>query len=151
MAIHLHYCLTGTGWAECVISDGRNSAQMVHSYLFDGLGDLCRAVLEVAHGKPESTASFEEEPGEFRWYFNCTGTGKLRVRILLLPDFGLPESEGILVFDAWCALHTFVITLLEMLEKLLLEYGEEGYLEKWCEHPFPRWSYEQLEQVLKRL
>jgi hypothetical protein len=67
VSVSFAYHLVGSGWAECTIAVDEQHATMTASYLSDAFGDLLGAVIRMVDGQPEATASFAEEPGEYRW------------------------------------------------------------------------------------
>ncbi len=152
MGVSLSYHLVGTGWAECRIAIGEQHATVTASYLDDAFGDLLGAVVRLLEGEPEATASFAEEPGEYRWRFVRRGPGRLLVRILEFPQLwgDRPDQEGKPVLEAECRLRTFAGAVLSESQRLLEEHGAEGYFERWAQHEFPLEKHERLQQLLRR-
>lgn len=66
MTISVQYNLTGRGWSECIVEIDDQQVHLTASYLSDALADLLDAVAAVVRGADQATASFTEEPGEFR-------------------------------------------------------------------------------------
>jgi hypothetical protein len=151
MTVKLRYELTGSGWAECSLEIDGVEATVTASYLSDALDELCRAIVSVLAGDPEATASFGEEPGEYRWRFERVGGDRVRVRILEFPELWgqAPESAGKVIFDAECRLRTLAGALLSELQRLEQTYGAAGYRERWIEHPFPAQRIVQLSELLR--
>lgn len=139
MGVSVAYNLTGTGWSECFITIGDQSAHVTASYLDDALGDLLRAVVGLMEGVQEITASFAEEPGEYRWGFQRTRPDKVKVRILMFDELwsNLPDEDGKVIMDAECRLRTFAGAVLSASQRVLEEHGIEGYKNQWVEHEFP--------------
>ncbi len=150
MIVQLRYDLVGTGWASCDIEIDGQHAHVSASYLSDALDELCRAVVEQLSGEHESRASFDEEPGEYRWHLQRVDADQMRVRILEFPELwgGKADDEGTVVFDATCRRRTFAGALLSELQRLLHEYGEAGYKERWDQHDFPSRRLGQLKELL---
>jgi hypothetical protein len=150
VSVDLRYDLTGSGWSECTVRIDDVAATVTASYLSDALDELCRAVADVLRGDATARASFDEEPGEYRWIFDRAGADRLRVRILMFNEYdgGRPDNEGTSVFDAECRLRTFAGALLSELQRLLSEYGEDGYRGRWIEHEFPTRRIAQLRGLL---
>jgi hypothetical protein len=67
MSVAITYELTGHGWSECMIRVDERTVTVTASYLSDALGSLSDAVLAVLLGSRTAKASFDEEPGEYRW------------------------------------------------------------------------------------
>ena len=132
------YRLTGTGWAEARIADESAWATITASYLEDALGDLLEAVGVLLEGATAARCSWEEEPGEFRWLFD-RDESLVRLRILGFRDLYSqePDESGDLVFQTEQPLGTLAQSIADGAQAVLDEYGEEEYLNKWVDHPFP--------------
>jgi hypothetical protein len=60
-----------------------------------------------------------------------------------------PENQvETVVVDAECPAREFGEALLSELERLLVLYSEDGYLQEWVRFPFPRSRIEDLKGVL---
>lgn len=70
MWVEFSFRLTGTGWAEARVAEGSNWIRLPASYLSDALGEVLLAIAELQDGEESSVASWEEEPGEYRWVFS---------------------------------------------------------------------------------
>jgi hypothetical protein len=136
--VEFSYRLTGTGWAEALVSDGCASAAITASYLTDALGVLLEAVGSMLDGAGEARCSWEEEPGEYRWLFERTGEG-VRLRILTFSDMypPQPDDQGTLVFESRRSMREIAYAVADAAQALLDELGEDEYLRLWVEHPFP--------------
>ena len=132
------YRLTGTGWSEARLSDGTTEATVTASYLSDALGVLLEAVGTLLEGAQEARCSWDEEPGEYRWIFVRRGD-VVELRVLAFQDRGgeEPDSEGSLVFETRQGLRETVTAIADGAAEVLAEHGEEGYLAKWVDAPFP--------------
>jgi hypothetical protein len=150
--VEFDYTLTGTGWAEARIKSGAAFAHLAPSYLSDALGDLLGALLELRRGQSNARCSWEDEPGEWRWLFAMSGD-QLRVRILEFNDQydQEPDSAGRQVFAAHESLDAVVTAVAQAARRLLEESGEDEYLRRWVEHPFPTESLLALEATLPGL
>jgi hypothetical protein len=150
MAVVVKYKITGTGWSECFVEIGENSTHVTASYLDDALGDLLRAVVSLMSGVQNTTASFAEEPGEYRWRFRQILPDKLGVRILWFDELWghRPDEEGKTIFDAECRLRTFAGAVLSASQQVLQEHGSEGYKDQWVDHEFPLDLQQQLKNLL---
>jgi hypothetical protein len=124
---------------------GGQTAVATASYLSDGLASLVSAVIQVCEGAPDASAVFSEEPGAYRWYFHRVGPE--RVRIQLREDHN-ESTAGKLVIDRECRLRSFAEVVRGELDRLLAVHGEEGYVELWIEHPFPRAEHARLTRLL---
>src|SRR6266571_1195228 len=109
--VSFNYRLTGTGWSEGRLVIGEEFADATASYLSDALGDLLRAVLALAEDSETARASWDEEPGEYRWIFERSGD-RVRVRLLEFPEWraivDAPDAEGRTLLDASCPLGDLV-------------------------------------------
>src|SRR5947209_5817918 len=127
--VSVSYNLTGTGWAECTVAIDKQQATITASYLSDALADLLGAVIRVVEGEAEATASFAEEPGEYRWRLIRIEPDRLLVRILEFPQLWghRPDEEGKLVLHAECRLRAFAGAILSASQRVLEEFGIAGY------------------------
>ena len=101
----------------------------------------------------EATASFTEEPGEYRWRFFRKLPDRLLVRILEFPELwgDRPDVEGKLLLEGDCRLRSFAEVVLSEAQRLLEKHGKEGYLGKWAEHGFPIEKFEKLRELFPGL
>ena len=144
----LHYELTGTGWARCVVVANDKTVVTTASYLSDALGSLAACALGMRRGFLTGRVGFDEEPGEYRWGIDRhqiatqsgeTDGGWFRIRIWWFEELWsqLPDESGKLLLDEIVPSNEFHWAMLDMLETVLKKYGEAGYFERWVEHPFP--------------
>ncbi|MES2464484.1 MAG: hypothetical protein V4671_28315 [Armatimonadota bacterium] len=122
---------------------------MLVSYLSDAPADLGRATLTLLrYPLKEVTCSWQDEPGEWRWIMhraeNC-----VRIEVLSFDETfsSLSDEHGEQVFMAECSLLRLATEVQGQLRKLLDEFGEPGYQEKWG-HPFPMQTLRQLEAAV---
>lgn len=148
--MHVAYKLTGTGWAECALEIDGQVAVVTASYLSDALSILLQSVIDLIKGGKEAIASFEEEPGEYRWCFRRVDEQRITLRILWFEDLWdqAPAGQGRLVFEAECRLRTFAGAILSTSQRLLAEHGFAGYKEKWVKHDFPIGLMNELKRLL---
>jgi hypothetical protein len=151
MAFALSYHLTGTGWAECVLSDGQVSCRITASYLSDALRDLVLAATAVISGFSRVSFRFDEEPGEYRWVISSPRLNEIELEILGFDELwgDRPDSEGRSLFRVRCLPETFAKAVQAAAAQLFEEYGEAGYLERWAEHPFPSSLLAELTRLIK--
>ena len=100
---------------------GNSFATPTASYLSDALGDLIRAVRALLEGAEDARASWEEEPGEYRWVFHRNGS-EVRMRLLAFPDVydDAPDEDGQALLDATCSLRTSELRSLPGRSKFLM-------------------------------
>lgn len=138
MGFNIEYRLTGCGWFECTLTVDGEETTVSASYLGDALGDLAQAVLAVCSGAEASSCLFWEEPGEFRWSFRSSG-GFVLIEIDWFDDWEQfrTDHQGKQVFCAEVGLDELREQLADAMQRVLDEWGEDGYLEQWAQAPFP--------------
>ncbi|MGL5078268.1 MAG: hypothetical protein ACRDBG_20915 [Waterburya sp.] len=139
MAVSIHYNLTGRGWSECIVEIDEQQIHLTASYLSDALADLLDAVTSILRGANEATASFTEEPGEYRWRFTRLSKDRLCVCILWFDETWSHklDRDGKVILEAECKLQTFARAILSASQQVLAVNGLEGYQEKWVNYEFP--------------
>jgi hypothetical protein len=152
VTLTIDYKLTGSGRAECTISDGKSSCTVTASYLSDALGDLVLSAVVMLHWFNDLSFSFEEEPGEFRWIFTVAREKQPELLELKVLDFryehhGQPSR---LLFQTVCSAVVFGNAVLKAASDVLAEYGEAGYKERWVEYPFPTERVDELTRLLAK-
>jgi hypothetical protein len=151
LSISFAYHLRGSGWAECTVAFDEQHVTVFASYLSDAFGDLLGAVIRVVEGQPEATASFADEPGEYRWRFFRKDADRLLVRILAFPKLlgDRPDEEGKVLLEAECRLRTFAGAVLSEAQRLFEKHGREGYLGLWVNNEYPFDRVEYLRKLLR--
>jgi hypothetical protein len=136
--VEFSFRLTGPGWSEARLADSSNSATITASYLGDALGDLLEAVGLLLEGADQARCSWQEEPGEYRWLFERTASD-VRLRVLAFRDQMAeePDDQGEVVFEAHTPLREMAEAIADGAQSVLDEYGEDEYLRRWIQHPFP--------------
>src|SRR4051812_14466908 len=109
MSFVIDYKLTGSGWAECTITDDENSCTVTASYLSDAFADLVLSAVALLHWFNALSFSFEEEPGEFRWAFTSRAVNEIELNILDCCDRyrDKPDHECKPLFQTVCAREIF--------------------------------------------
>jgi len=150
--ISFAYDLTGTGWAEAAVSDGKQSRRMTVSYLSDALGDMTRAVVRLLQGSQDERVSFLGEPGEHVWTLRSEDGKTLRVEVAWFEDWVEVDKsqEKREVFSTECRLLDFAQEVHAVLDRLMEKYGLEGYEQRWVEHEFPLTDSAKLKQEFAR-
>jgi len=126
------------GWAEGSLFDEDTNVIMRASYVFDGLGDLVRAVKGLYLSPDwERTCSWLEEPGEVRWIFLRAGDS-VNVKIVAFPNWSpeLANDRGDVVFETTASLRRVAAQVCGQMKCVLNEFVEDGYRERW-RHAFP--------------
>lgn len=137
-AVDFTYRLVGTGWAEATLSDGPSSTTLTASYLEDELGELLEAIGTMFEGADEARCSWEEEPGEYRWLFQGTGA-EVHLRVVAFADVYSKEldHQGVVVFETRQPLREVARSTADGAQAVLDQYGEDEYLRRWVDFPFP--------------
>jgi len=151
MSVSVTYKSFEAGWAECSLTIDNQTAITTASYISHALESLLEGTVEIMRGQREARASFDEEPGEYRWLFKRIDDQTLNVRILWFNDFWneQPDDKGRVVFDGDCRLRTFAGAVLSASQSVLDEYGIDGYKETWDEDvDFPGALQEELRWLL---
>jgi hypothetical protein len=114
MSISFSYGLR-EGRLSCELAvDGSSVVHAVAGW-HDGLRELVVAACEMLGRAHEATASFQEEPGEFRWRISRLTENRIRVRIIEFGDWatGQPDAAGKLLFDRPCGAVAFARAVFE--------------------------------------
>ena len=141
-----------------VTSDGRAVAGislrglrtgMAASYHTDALGDLVRAVTEIAGGALESVCSWDEEPGVYRWHLRRAGDAAL-VRIIHVDGrrAGPVDVVGHTVWEGTVPVEDLVAAVAGAAREVLARWGVEGYRQAWQTYAFPTDALVALEEHL---
>lgn len=149
MSVNISYKLTGAGWAECSLAINDQAIVTTASYLSHALESLLQGIVDIMRGLAEARASFDEEPGEYRWIFRRIDEENLDIKILWFDELWNKQADdkGRIIFEADCRLRTFAGAVLSASQEVLAEHGLDGYKDKWGEHHFP----EALQTELKGL
>jgi hypothetical protein len=149
MGVAVTYTLVGRGWADCTVEVDGRAAHLTASYLSDALGDLIRSMSDLLRGDAESTVSFADEPGEYRWRLKRHPPDRVALRITRLTRWGSGE-DGEVVLKGECRLRTLAGAVLAAAQQVIREHGEEGYLRIWVNHPFPVEQHAELKRLLEK-
>lgn len=151
------YRLTGRGWAACDVSFGDRRVALTASYLSDALGQLAGAMVMLCLGAPSARVSFCEEPGEYRWGFDWHRSPEghvtsLRVRVWEFEQLWgyRPDDQGTTLFDEVVDARAVYHAVLAVLDRILAQHGEQGYLELWNQYPFPTAMHRELRRMLEK-
>jgi hypothetical protein len=151
VTISIDYRLVGTGWSRCSIALDGDQVEITGSYLSDCLGALADAAVLLQGGATSTRCSFDEEPGEYRWIIECTGS-QARVRILEFAELwgDRPDAEGQVLLDGHCDATAFVTAVRDALERVANVHGVDGYKQRWVEHDFPAAQLRTLQNGARR-
>jgi len=126
--------LRSHGWAVAVVGDEHSEVSVTASYVNDALCDFVEAVVSL-FGTERSECIWEIEPGRFYWKFGREGTR------CTMQVFRNNENEPL--FSGDDDLVHFGSEVENAFQKLLDEWGEQGYLNNWG-HPFPEKAHRKL-------
>lgn len=170
--LEFSYALTGQGWAEAYISDGRNWLRPTASYLSDALRALIGAVDAIVRGGGRVACIWEEEPGNFIWVFEGDGNSvtieiywtsrgvdawwervgarsEESINVAFEPPSGRVPGELRGRFAT--TRRDLGTAVLRALDGLIDEEGDQGYANRWGAHAFPHREHERLRTALGRL
>lgn len=150
MSFEISYELVGAGWSRCTMRAGSSECVVTASYLSDALGMLVLGALGILSGLKAVSFSFDEEPGEYRWVIQQTNVNQVQIEILSFEELwgNRPNSEGTPKWSFTCRPAVFASAVKAAADAVLTEHGEAGYLEKWCEHPFPKRELDLLSELV---
>jgi hypothetical protein len=144
------YELRGSGWADATLTIGERTATLSASYLGDALGELLDALVSLTRGSTHARASWDQEPGEYRWVFSRRDQ-QVRVQVLYLPEWrgvaDASDDQGEVVLDGVCTLTALSEAVTNAAQRVLDRYGEAGYRAKWVQHDFPVAALRELKQT----
>jgi len=114
----------------------------------DALDYLIRGTVALMEGAPLSRFSWQDEPGEYRWFLQRE-EGILTVEILEFGDcFSTdPDERGAVIFSGRCWLLRFATQVKGQFHQLLNQYGASGYRALW-RHEFPMAQFDRLTQLI---
>jgi hypothetical protein len=135
--------LTGAGWADATVSDGRNELTTDISYISDGIAEMAAAARALLQGAQTARFAFQHEPGEHVFVLT-RGSGD-SVKIEIFENQRNFECKlGAPVMTISCAVLDFVGQVFSSLHALRID---EGYKDRW-RHEFPLDSYEFIQRVI---
>lgn len=147
------FTLLEHGWATAQVASTEKTEPLSVSYLGDALGDLARSVIRLfsATDQETVTCSWQEEPGEFRWIMQRFGES-IRLQIRMFDDKASRRynAEGELLFETQCSLLRMATQVQSQMYHVLMEFGEQGYLQRWIQYPFPLSAYQQLTRLIQQ-
>jgi hypothetical protein len=148
--VEFSFELAGHGWGEATLSDGERHVVIPASYLSDVLSELLTMVRSLLEGALDAACRWKLEPGEYRWSVTCED-GWASLKVLASPGSSResgPDDQGTIVFDSSGELGLLASAFPEGIEAVLLDYGEDGYRERWVLHPFPTGLLFEVKELL---
>lgn len=149
--INFNFELIEKGWVKATISNEKNIIIIFSSFLSDGLHDLINSVCRIAQGDGESSCSWQEEPGQYRWLFSRKGN-QVTLRILWFDDtFSRASDErGVEKFCGSEILITFERNIIRAFDGLKYKYGIDEYKRIYA-YDFPKKDLERLKLLFREL
>ena len=145
----LSYVLHKAGWATATIEHGGIHREMRVSYLSDPVWKMLDAAIGLTNGAQEVRFGFTDEPGEHECIVTRAGSDGVKIRVFWHKDWTPPgRNTGDEVFACDSNVSEFCQTIFACCKRLLDEYGEEGYKERWVSHEFPTETFERLSHLL---
>ncbi|MFE7278126.1 hypothetical protein [Streptomyces sp. NPDC057623] len=148
------WVLSGSGWATCRVADDDAEWSDIVSYCTNALADVLHAVAGLYGPTSVQRVSFDLEPAEARWVLSGSGGGggsDIDMAIHRFPDmstsFDLPDEEGTRVWGSTQPRALLGHVVLEAAQSVLRLHGEDGYLAKWVQHPFPVAALQDLRRL----
>ncbi|MFB7598747.1 hypothetical protein [Streptomyces sp. NPDC056160] len=142
--------LSGAGWATYRIADDSAERRDKVSYCTDALADLLFGLTGLYGSAPLQRFSFDLEPAEVRWVLRGRHED-VDVAIYEFPDMsaslGVPDRDGTLVWSSTQPRTVLGHAVLQAAQSVLRLHGEDGYREKWMEHPFPVAALQDLRRL----
>lgn len=145
--------LSGHGWATYRIADGSAERVDCVSYCTDALADLLYGVAGLYGPSPVQRFSFDLEPAEVRWVLRRRDRD-VDIRLHRFADMStsldLPDREGRLCWGSTQSRSALGHAVLAAAQAVWRDNGEEGYRERWGEHPFPVAAVQDLRRLHRR-
>lgn len=147
------YRLTGTGWAEMVLSNDVQQARVHVSYMSEPLPELLQALMRMLKGQSVfERVNFDNEGSEYDLLLtkiDCV----LRIEIIenayfVVLDPDMDDRCPMPVFTTYTYLRDFCEEVVRGLRKLLATMGAAGYNELWASDPFPEEDLNALAALL---
>lgn len=138
------------GWSEVRVSDGEHVALVEAWHLSDALRDLLEAVALAVEGVHEARCSWlHDEPGEWRWVLRRLGE-KVELRVLEFDTArDAPDEQGREIFRTVQPARRLGRVVLSAGQRVLDDFGKEGEIDEWVQHPIPVPQLERLRRAIK--
>lgn len=141
--------LVGTGWLRADLYVDGGHASINASYLSHALRDLVVACALIGEGIDRVECRWRDEPGGSLWALDRLAGDRVRLRVIrAADDDDATATVGRVVLDADHDLRRFLAEVLAAVDELHEDVGEEGYAERWVEHPFPVAAVERLREAV---
>jgi hypothetical protein len=145
--------LSGSGWATYRIADTVGEQKNFVSYCTNALADMLCGVAGLYGDSSVQRISFDLEPAEMRWQLRRRGAD-VKIAIYYFPDMSgswdAPDRDGRLSWSSTQPRRVLGHAVMEAAQAVLSLHGEDGYLEKWVQHPFPVAAQQDLRRLHQR-
>lgn len=143
--------LIGRGWTKATITNGSEEISVTGTYLSDAIRDFIMVITTIVEGAENVTCSWQEEPGQYRWLISRRD-GSIELSILWYDKaFSHQRNEdGQQIFSCTADLRRFGKSVQRELDRMVYEYGVEGYKRTW-NYDFPLRELDRLRTALDQL
>ena len=143
------YALDDSGWATATFTDNDKEVSVSASYLHDTLKQLVEAAINLNEGAQTSCVVFMNEPGEFQLVLDKQNeTYSLRAYDDWASWDMFPIENYNEVLNGTVNISIFCKQVLDLTDKIYVEYGIDGYKGNWIEHDFPYNQYMKLKRAI---
>jgi hypothetical protein len=130
---------TSVGWAGFTLLTEDVDMNMTISYLYDSLLDLVTSAnkaYELAIGEA-CNVIFMEEPGEYKMTVTKTDASHVKLSFYYGMEWEPTEEDYIFEIETVVPFKLYASEVYKAANKIFVDMGEEGYLDRWYRHPFP--------------
>lgn len=149
--LDISFELIGRGWVEATLSNGEKDVTINASYLSDAPNDLIIAVAVLLEGVKETTCSWQEEPGEYRWLLKREDDS-VSIQVLLLKQSFSRQNNlsGQKIIVGQEDLDKFTQQIINEFDTIATKYTFNGYKNYWG-YEFPINALNRLKVALSKL
>ncbi len=150
-ALRIELKLSVSGWADCRVLTTHGVFE-INGFgdCTDAFGDLLRAALLIATGATNASLSFDGEPLEWRWTIERRPFEPLLVKVATFADIyaHAPDADGDILFSVQCSPDAFSMAVADGAQRLLDEFGLDGFASRWQLTGFPLRGLRALQAAL---
>lgn len=148
----IDYALNGTGWATLSVTSDDGHVEMEVSYIGPDINDLVCETIKVLQERRSRQIVFETEPGEHVWLIQPEGdVVHLEIHSETSHLRNYERDEWAVVKWEWATTipsAVFGQAVLETFERMITQFGVEGYKRQWLREPFALARLEKLRSLL---
>lgn len=157
--MRLELRLVGTGWLRADLYVDGGHGVLAASYLTHALGDLLLACSLIGEGIDRVECRWSAEPGWSQWSIERVADARVHLRVVRSSqddDDGVDTGQDAaadadMVVDSEQDLRRFLTEVLDAVDALHAEVGDDGYALRWPEHPYPHAAVERLREAIHGL